>query len=49
MPGTASIFTRKAGTQKSWMTSFDWTVKLTCWPCGTYSCGEAICFPEPSR
>ena len=29
MPGTASIFMRKAGTQKSWMTSLDWTVKFT--------------------
>ncbi len=27
MPGTASIFMRKAGTQKSWITSLDWTVK----------------------
>ena len=29
IPGTASIFIRKAGTQKSWITSLDWTVKLT--------------------
>ena len=28
-PGTASIFIRKAGTQKSWITSSDWTVKKT--------------------
>ena len=32
IPRTASIFMRKAGTQKSWMTSLDWTVKWTCWP-----------------
>ena len=29
MPGTASIFSRNAGTQKSWMTSLDWTVNFT--------------------
>ena len=35
MPGTASIFRRNAGTQKSWITSSDLTVKLTCCPRGT--------------
>jgi hypothetical protein len=32
--GTASIFSRNAGTQKSWITSSDWTVKLICCPRG---------------
>jgi hypothetical protein len=35
IPGTASIFMRNAGTQKSWITSRDWTVNFTCWFCGT--------------
>ena len=38
IPGTASIFMRKAGTQKSWITSLDWTVNCTGRPAGTYSC-----------
>ena len=29
MPGTASFFMRKAGTQKSCSTSLDWSVNLT--------------------
>ena len=34
MPGTASIFSRNAGTQKSWITSLDWTVNFTWCPTG---------------
>ena len=45
MPGTASFFMRKAGTQKSCSTSLDWTVKSTGRLIGRYSCGEAISLP----
>ena len=34
MPGTASIFMRKSGTQKSWMTSLEWMRNFTDRPSG---------------
>ena len=46
MPGTASFFMRKAGTQKSCSTSLDWSVNLTCRSIGTCSCGEATSLPS---
>jgi hypothetical protein len=45
MPGTASIFIRKSGTQKSWMTSREWRLNFTGCPAGRYSRGDVNRLP----
>ena len=46
MPGTASFFIRKAGTQKSCSTSLDWSVNLTWRLIGTCSVPDATSLPS---
>ena len=48
MPGTASFFMRKAGTQKSCSTSLDCSVKRTWRSIGRYSWRDATSSPSRS-
>ena len=49
MPGTASTFSRHSGTQKSWMTSLEWTLNWTGSPTGSTSRLDLIGLPPSLR
>jgi hypothetical protein len=45
LPGTMSIFMRKAGTQKEWMTSREYRSNWTVSPTGRYRVGRSSSTP----